>query len=246
MKTLLKYRILKFSFTCVASIAFYLGLPNEQRAKMKLYVKKEFLTFFNINPSEPAPLPNDLFLPDMSQVDEETSYYFNQILRYSENRPNTQGPIFKWNKDIYMHLYGKFSYENKSEVMTVIKELNRLISPRRIHLVKNPKRANSFIYFGSINDNNKYSKSGLKLDGKYYGHFNILAHQQEIQRAYIFINTHDSSRKRQKHVIREEITQSLGFINDTYDYPESIFYQGYSEKTCFSEMDKKIINLLYQ
>ncbi|MDA7763042.1 DUF2927 domain-containing protein [Crocinitomicaceae bacterium] len=246
MKTLLKYRILKFSFTCVASIAFYLGLPNEQRDKMKLYVKKEFLAFFNINPSEPDALPNDLFLPDMSQVDEETTYYFNQILRYSENRPNTQGPIFKWNKDIYMHLYGNYNIENKSEVMTVIKELNRLISPRRIHLVKNAKRANSFIYFGSITDYNKHSKSGLKLDGKYYGHFNILAHKQEIQRAYIFINTHDSGRKRQKHVIREEITQSLGFINDTYDYPESIFYQGYSEKTYFSEMDKKIISLLYQ
>ena len=40
-------------------------------------------------------------------------------------------------------------------------------------------------------------------------------------------------RKRQKHVIREEITQSLGFLNDTYDYPESIFYQGYSESNTF-------------
>ena len=246
MKSLLKYRILKFSFTCVASIAFYLGLPNDQREKMKLIVKEKFYSFFNINQSNPADIPNDLFLPDMSQVDEETAYYFNQILRYSENRPNTQGPIFKWNKDIFIHLYGNYSNENKTEVMTVIKELNRLISPRRIHLVKNPKRANSFIYFGSISDNNKNSKSGLRLKGQYYGHFNILAHKQEIQRAYIFINTHDSSCKRQRHVIREEITQSLGFINDTYDYPESIFYQGYSESMHFSKMDEKIIKLLYQ
>ena len=107
-------------------------------------------------------------------------------------------------------------------------------------------RANSFMYFGSISENNKNSKSGLRLNGQYYGHFNILAHKQEIQRAYIFINTHDSSRKRQKHVIREEITQSLGFLNDTYDYPESIFYQGYSESNTFSEVDKRIIKLLYQ
>ena len=113
-------------------------------------------------------------------------------------------------------------------------------------MVKNAKRANSFIYFGSIEENNRNSKSGVKLDGKYFGHFHIQTHQQEIQRAYIFINTKDSPQVRQKHVIREEITQSLGFLNDTYDYPESIFYQGYSENNFFSEMDKTIIKLLYQ
>ena len=230
----------------MASIAFYLGLPQEQRETLRTYVKQEFFEFFNIDQEVPTQIPQDRFLPDLSKVDEETAYYFNQILRYSESRPNTEGPIYKWNKDIYVHLYGNYSSPNKKEVMKVIKELNRLIAPRRIHLVKNPNRANSFIYFGSISENNKNSKSGLRLNGQYYGHFNILAHKQEIQRAYIFINTHDSSRKRQKHVIREEITQSLGFLNDTYDYPESIFYQGYSESITFSEVDKRIIKLLYQ
>ena len=52
--------------------------------------------------------------------------------------------------------------------------------------------------------------------------------------------------KRQRHVIREEITQSLGLFNDTYDYPESIFYQGYSEQTSFASIDEEIIKLLYQ
>ena len=73
MKTLIKHRILKFSFTCVASIAFYLGLPFEQRDKLKLYVKQEFFEFFNIDQEEPAEIPQDRFLPDLSKVDEETA-----------------------------------------------------------------------------------------------------------------------------------------------------------------------------
>jgi len=246
MKKLFKHRILRFSFTCVASVAFYLGLPQEQRENLKTYVKHEFIAFFNIESSKSKHISEDRFLPDLSHVDEETAYYFNQILRYSERRPHTQGPIYKWDKDIYIHLYGNYSSSNKKEAIKVIKELNRLIAPRRIHLVKNPKRANSFIYFGSIEENNKNSRSGMRLEGQFFGHFHIQTHEQEIQRAYIFINTHDSSRKRQKHVIREEITQSLGFLNDTYDYPESIFYQGYSESNSFSPLDKKLIKLLYQ
>ena len=83
--------------------------------------------------------------------------------------------------------------------------------------------------------------SGKRLDGQFYGHFHIQSYQQEIQRAYMFVNTEDSNIKG-KDMIREEITQSLGFFNDTYDYPESIFYQGYSERTSFASIDEKSSN----
>ena len=51
--------------------------------------------------------------------------------------------------------------------------------------------------------------------------------------------------ERQKHVLREEITQSMGFTNDTYQYSNSIFYQGYSTITEYSELDKEVIKLFY-
>ena len=246
MHKLVYHRILKISFTCLASVAFYFGLPMDQKDKIRAYVKQEFLDFFNLDHNNEVEISNNRFLPDLSNVDNETAYYFNQILRFSESRPYVEGPIYKWNKDIQVYIYGNCSKRNKTEVIEVIKELNRLIYPRKINLVNHAKRANSFMYFGSLQENNKHSKSGVKLHGKYFGYFHIMTHKQEIQRSYIFINTHDSSMKRQKHVIREELTQSLGFINDSYDYPESIFYQGYSENNFFSEIDKKVIKLLYQ
>jgi hypothetical protein len=48
-----------------------------------------------------------------------------------------------------------------------------------------------------------------------------------------------------RHLLREELTQSLGLMNDTNDYPDSIFYQAWTITTQYSEIDKKIIRLLY-
>ena len=49
----------------------------------------------------------------------------------------------------------------------------------------------------------------------------------------------------QKHLLREELTQSLGLFNDSWKYPESIFYQGWSTVTEYSDMDKRLIDMLY-
>ena len=51
---------------------------------------------------------------------------------------------------------------------------------QRIHLVKNPKRANSFIFFGSIEEHNKQTWSGKRLDGQFYGHFHIQSYQKRF------------------------------------------------------------------
>ncbi len=246
MKKRFLHTIFKFSFACAASVAFYLGLPAEQREDMREFLKKEFMEFFDIEPKTAKTVPHDRFMPDLSDVDPETVYYFNEILRFSENSPHQEAPVHKWTKDVNLYLYGHYSHFHKTQVIEVVKELNRLIYPRKINLVKDPKWANSFMYFGSIADYNKNPLSPAHLNGKYLGHFHILTYRQEIQKAYIFVNTKDAGLKRQKHVIREEITQSLGFINDSYEYPDSIFYQLYSENDQFSEMDKRIIRLLYQ
>ena len=47
-------------------------------------------------------------------------------------------------------------------------------------------------------------------------------------------------------IIREEITQGLGLINDTYDYPESVFYHGRNFALKYTELDKEIIKKLYK
>jgi hypothetical protein len=50
---------------------------------------------------------------------------------------------------------------------------------------------------------------------------------------------------RKKHVLREELTQSLGFGNDSNNYTDSIFYENFSSDTEYSEQDKLVISRHY-
>lgn len=47
------------------------------------------------------------------------------------------------------------------------------------------------------------------------------------------------------HLIREELTQSMGLMNDSPNYPDSIFYTEWTSTQEYSAYDKKLIKLLY-
>jgi hypothetical protein len=49
----------------------------------------------------------------------------------------------------------------------------------------------------------------------------------------------------QKHLLREELTQSLGLVNDSWKYKNSIFYQGWTTTTEYSDIDRELIDILY-
>lgn len=51
--------------------------------------------------------------------------------------------------------------------------------------------------------------------------------------------------QRQRHVLREEVTQSLGLGQDSDRYEDSIFRNSPSLVTEFSSIDREIIALLY-
>ena len=237
--------ITKWSFALAAVVFSYLGLPETQREYISTEVKHKLITYFKMNEKKSIIEVGDRFSPNLSHVDKETAYYFGKIVRYSEKRPFQKGPVLRWNQDIKIYLAGTVSKANKKEIIKVIIELNRLIKPLKINLVQKPAQANSIVYFGSLDGYNASLNTEKKLTNDYYGHFHIKTFQQEIQKSTIYINTAKATLKRQKHIIREELTQSLGLINDAYDYPNSIFYQGYSETTEFTTMDKAVIQLLY-
>ncbi len=50
----------------------------------------------------------------------------------------------------------------------------------------------------------------------------------------------------QRHLLREELTQSLGLARDSPEFPESIFQQSFSTKTTeYATIDRDLIRLLY-
>ena len=67
----------------------------------------------------------------------------------------------------------------------------------------------------------------------------IFAAQYEVLRK----NGHSPSESFNETV--EELTQSLGLFNDSYKYPESIYYQGWTTTTEYAPIDVELIEMLY-
>ncbi len=48
------------------------------------------------------------------------------------------------------------------------------------------------------------------------------------------------------HLLREETTQALGLMNDSWSYSKSLFYQGWTSTTEYAPIDHALIEMLYR
>jgi len=80
-----------------------------------------------------------------------------------------------------------------------------------------------------------------------YGFFWALWHDDNyvIYDANILVSSAGVTQDERSHLIREELTQSLGLMNDSNKYEDSIFYQKWTDVTQYSDIDKAVIQLLY-
>jgi hypothetical protein len=69
--------------------------------------------------------------------------------------------------------------------------------------------------------------------------------QGAIYQARILIASEGVTQQERAHLIREELTQSLGLFRDSWRYPESIFYQGWTATNEYAPIDRTAISLLY-
>jgi len=139
-----------------------------------------------------------------------------------------------WTKDIAIKIHGNYLENDSLELVKIINELNILINTIEISLVTTNNNVD--IFFLKQQEFQKYSDNTKDN----WGYFRVYYNKQAI----ILLNE-NLTYPRRSHILREELTQSLGLCNDTYDYPFSIFYKGYSNVTEYSALDKKLIQLLY-
>jgi hypothetical protein len=179
---------------------------------------------------------------------EEEINYFNEITLKNELNSKIRQSPAKFKRDVKIFVYGNYKPYMLDEVKRVVSDLNGIIDPIDLSIVNNRSEANVVMYFGDyesfISDNpdlkriNKLKNCCGFFTSKSSG-------SNEIVSSRIFINV-------PKHhnlmslfdTLREELTQQLGFFNDG-DRPESCFYQKENEILKFSEIDVKLIKMLY-
>jgi hypothetical protein len=157
----------------------------------------------------------------------------------------------KYKKDVKILVGGDKTNVLISELNKIVSELNDLIEPINISVTEDRNDYNILVYFGSPNNYMEYIKDYsdseiLKTNWGLFALYPSSNDKSEILFSEVFINTINTRNvKQQKHLLREELTQSIGFPNDSYRYEKSIFQQKWTEVTEYSEIDKKIIKMHY-
>ena len=180
---------------------------------------------------------------DYSRYDEETNDYFKEIALREEFRDVIHDSPHRWTKDMKIYCIGFCPDYLTEELNEIIKELNDIIDPINIEVVKQQSQANFIIYLGSMDDYIKlYPSINRDILLHNWGYFEASTTHGSM---YVDMIRTTDNQEAQKHLLREELTQSLGLSNDSYDYPESMFYQGWTTTTEFAEIDKRLIDMLY-
>jgi hypothetical protein len=186
----------------------------------------------------------------INSLTQEELKYFNEVTLKNELNDEIKEIPHKFKEDIKIFVHGDYDQNMLKEVKTVVNDLNKIIDPIELYIVKNRSQANMIIYFGKYDDfiNNHPGVEPhwkiKKCDGFFLNKSNNKT--GTIKSSVIFINlTNNESILDVNEVVREEITQGIGFYNDTWDYPNSCFYQGSNQILEYSELDIKLIKHLY-
>jgi hypothetical protein len=224
----------KSSKLFILPILFLLGCENgNSNSKFYSQTVKENNVKENYNPGNDSRFPK------------EDRDYFNEIVLGREYESSDSGMVCKWTSDINILVKGEKPDYLIDELYRIVEELNDLIDPININIVNHRSDANYIILFGSQKEYNRLAPRSIGDTEDNWGMF-IINSGERIFRGTMYVDIYRcESIDGQKHLLREELTQSLGLTNDSYKYDNSIFQQRWTEATEFAPIDRRLIKMLY-
>lgn len=181
------------------------------------------------------------FQSNSSNFTKEEIEYFTEIA-FGAEFGDEVSVIKKWAENIRIKIDGEPTVADLQTITNIIDDLNELIAAIKIKLVD--KNENLTITFSPESDFTSIDPNYVPTN---YGFFWALWHDDNfvIYDASILISSADITQKERSHLIREELTQSIGLMNDSNRFEDSIFYQEWTDVIEYSEIDKAVIKLLY-
>jgi len=185
------------------------------------------------------PKRNGTANPTKNYTQEQIDYFLEITLgaEFGESDPR----IRKWTEDLKIKIMGSPTVEDRRTLNKVVNEVNSIVDGIRLEIgEENP---NTEIYFVPESDFEKFEPNYVPTN---YGFFWTWWNSSNgIYKSRILITTEKVTQTERSHLIREELTQSLGLMKDSQEYQDSIFYQEWTDTTKYSEIDKAIIEMLY-
>jgi hypothetical protein len=203
------------------------------------------VTFYN-NISPQTHNDNNSFQQNSINTSQEAIDYLIEIslgTEFGQDQNKNQSTLIKWMKpEVVIKIHGDFNQALSDCLNQIISDFNNLSQTTKLSL--NGERGDIDLYlvpkeqFSTIESN--YVEDN---DGFFWFNWDK---NNVLTKATILINSNDSSRDKERcHLIREELTQSMGLAQDSYKYEDSIFYAPWTTSLTYADIDKEIIQLLY-
>ena len=176
------------------------------------------------------------FRSNTNNFTQEEIEYFTEIALGAEFGDET-AVIKKWTDDLRIKINGAPTEKDLQTINNIVDDLNELITGIKIKIID--KNENLSITFSPESDFTSIDPNYVPTN---YGFFWALWHDDNfvIYDASILISSIDITQEERSHLIREELTQSLGLMNDSNKYEDSIFYSGWTDITEFSEDEEDV------
>ena len=196
----------------------------------------------------PTPTPEELKMLDAGAVGlkkaDIVDYYCRVGLTSEFTNGNVIDYVRKWQEPVYYTVNGTPNEDDVALIERLVSALNQVDGFPGMYPADSEGDSANFIMM--FLDYDEYKAASLAAVGTELtdGYSSIWFMGGDITQAEIGV-CNDLTRTNKNHVILEEIIQALGLQNDTYDYPESLFYQGYNEPQWPCELDWFLVRFLY-
>ena len=191
---------------------------------------------------------NDDILPEfiLSEYETDLIDYFKDIALGFEFGI-TSNITRKWNSGMKVFIGGEPRFELLAEFEKIRAEINELTTDGfNVTVVNDSLQSNYYIFFGSGTKYAEMFPEESNLVNSNWGLFYLLWNSQnQFYSGHMYVDIIRANSMEQKHLLREEFTQSLGLARDSQLYMESIFQSNWTTTIKYAPIDRDLIRLLY-
>ncbi len=185
---------------------------------------------------------------ELTAYDERVIQYFEEIALGFEYGGATE-VTRKWATDMKIFVGGNKTPELMNELQTIIGEINNLATDGfNIRIVTDTLQSNYYVFLGPGATYAERFPSLATLVTDNWGLFSVYWDPAEqIYRGHMYVDIERANPAEEKHLLREELTQSLGLAKDSNSdlYLNSIFQAKWTTTAAYDDIDKDLIRLLY-
>ena len=168
--------------------------------------------------------------------------YFMEIALGTEWGTSNQ-LIRKWTQNVRIKVSGTRTSEDNATINRVIGELNELISGSGVQLTLDNNNPNVEIIYAPETDFSRLEPNYVPGN---LGFFRTSWNAGVLNHAKILVtSTNRVTQRERSHLLREELTQVMGLVRDSWRDQNSIFYQGWTDVNQYTDDDRAVIQILY-